>query len=404
MSMTVKNLTYFDNKEEHGPIYDWGAVFREYRKLNVPGGLYDPTRTPVDKAHICDIISIRARGKTTGWLLIGMILNQMYGCTTAYVRQVEDMTAPVNARELFDVICTYKRGYYVEQITKGEYNSIMIQDRRAYFCRVNEMGEVTAKAENPWLNLLSIDRAPFYKSALNLPNCNLIIFDEFISPRYADNEFVQFNDLLSTVIRKRRTPIVVMLANNITSQSPYFREQEISKEVKKMQIGDAKILYSSKGTAIYVEIDKPPKTNRHNSIVNQLFFGFSNPRLAAITGDTTNAWVFDIYPHITHCDDEKVIDRKLYIDVSGDLLNVEITQRDDLGLVANIHPAFYTYKDSTILTTGEIDDIRKQYATGFSAAAIVLWKLYKQNRVFFSDNETGATFLQYVDMCKLSRR
>ena len=114
--------------------------------------------------------------------------------------------------------------------------------------------------------------------------------------------------------------------------------------------------------------------------------------------------MFDIYPHITHCDDEKVIDRKLYIDVSGDLLNVEITQRDDLGLVANIHPAFYTYKDSTILTTGEIDDIRKQYATGFSAAAIMLWKLYKQNRVFFSDNETGATFLQYVDMCKLSRR
>lgn len=404
MSMMTKNLTYYDDKEEHGAIYDWKLIFSEYRKLRVPSGLYDPTRTPVEQAHICDIISIRARGKTTAWLLIGMIINKLYGGTTAYIRQTEEMTAPVNSRELFDIICTYDRGRYVEQITEGEYNSIMIQDRRAYYCKLNEVGDVEKKCETPWLNILSIDRSFYYKSSLNLPNCNLIIFDEFISNKYSENEFVQFNDLLSTIIRKRRTPVVVMLANNISVNTPYFREQEIQREVKKMQIGDTKICYTSKGTPIYVEIDKPPKISNHTSIINRLFFGFSNPKLAAITGDSANAWVFDCYPHITHAEEEKIIDRRLYIDVSGETLNVEITFRNDIGLVANVHPAYYPKKDSNILTVGVIDDPRKQYGPGVSKNALALWKLYKQNRVFYSDNETGSLFSMYVDMCKVSKR
>lgn len=400
----ILNLTFYDDKEEHGAIYDWGEIFREYRKLKVPEGLYDPCRTPVDKAHICDIISIRARGKTTAWLLIGMIINQKYGGTSAYIRQVEEMTAPVNSGELFGVINGYERGRYVRQITNDKYNHVIIRERKAYFCRLNDAGEIEEIATEHWLNLLSIDRSFLYKSTLNLPNCNLILYDEFISDRYAENEFVKFNDLLSTIIRKRRTPVVIMLANNISVHSPYFREQEISREVKQMKLGDAKICYSSKGTAVYVEIDKPPKTSRHASIVNRLFFGFSNPGLASITGDTENAWSFECYPHITHTDDERTVERRLYIDVDNEYLQVEIMTREDLGLVANVHPATRTHNDSIILTCGEITNNQQQFGFGLCAAAVVLWKLYKLNRVYYADNETGSLFNQYLNMCKISKR
>lgn len=402
--LRISNLTYYDNKEEHGPVIDWGLVFQEYRKLKVPAGLYDPTRTPVDKAHLCDIISIRSRGKTTAWLLIGLIVWQIYGCTTAYIRQIEDMTAPVNSGELLNILITYERGRYIRQITNEEYNSIIIHDRRAYLVLIDDNGQIVKKCEQAWLNLLSIDRSEIYKSSLNLPLCALIMFDEFISRYYANNEFVAFNQLLSTIIRKRRTPIVVMLANNIDVHNQYFREQEISRDVMKMKIGESKIIYSSKGTPVYVEIDKPPKASKHVSIVNRLFFGFSNPKLASITGESENAWEFDIYPHITHEDDEKFIARNLYLDVNDEFLNVEIVAQPTLGLVAFVHPSTRSYRDSIILTTGPITDPRHQFGQGFAPAAVALWMLYKKNKVYFADNETGSMFDQYVNMCKIAKK
>lgn len=401
--MTMK-LTYYDNKEEHGEVYNWRYIFSLYKKLKVPAEFYDPTKTPIDKIHIADIISIRARGKTTAWLLVALLCHCEYGTQIAYIRQREDMLAPVNARELFNVINTYQDGRYIKQITHGEYNFIFVKDRRAYLGWLSEeTGEIEKKTTEPWLYMLSVDRNYLYKSSLNLPRGNLIIYDEFISKEYRPNEFIQFNDLLSTIIRKRITPVVIMLANNIDVTSPYFREQEISKDVKKLKLGESKICYTTKSMPVYVEIDKPNKTARHTNIINRLFFGYSNPRLTSITGEC-DAWVFDNYQHITHEDDEELLYNHLYLSVGDDLLNVEFLNQPTLGIVCHVHPATCTYKDSIILTCGDITKPQEQYRTGIAKPAAALWKMYSANKIYFADNETGTLFDQYIDMCKVSHR
>ena len=403
MTKSLSTIRYYDNKEEHGPIYNWREVFADYKRLKVPDEYYDPTKTPVDKCHVNNIISIRSRGKTTGWLLIGMLAYKRWGCKTVYIRQLEDMLAPVNARELFDVINTYKQGWYVRAVSDEEYNYILVKDRRAYFARINENGEIEKRETEPWLYMVSVDRNYLYKSSFNVPDANLIIYDEFISNKFAPNEFVQYNDLLSTIIRKRLTPIIVMLANNINVNSEYFREEEISREVKKMNQGDAKICYTTKGMPIYVEIDKPKKQERHLGLLRNLFFGYDNPKLTSITGDS-GAWVFEMYPHIVHEEDEERLARNLYIDTGEDLLNVEFVLQPKLGLVAHVHLGLRTYDDSVILTVGDITDNRQQFGYGRVRLAAALWELYKVNRVYYADNETGTLFKQYVNMCKISKK
>lgn len=398
-------IQYYENKVTRGPIYDWGAVFADYNRLGVPEGLYDPTKTPMEKCRWNAIISIRSRGKTTAWLLIGMIVNRKYGCQVSYIRETEEMLAPVNSRELFDTINKYEGGRYILDITGGEYNYIHVKDRRAYFAHLDENGEMDRKETEPWLYMISIDRNFYYKSSLNLPEGNLILFDEFISNKYAENEFVFLCDILKTIIRKRYTPRIILLANNIDFTTPYFRELEVSIEVKKMQMGDSKICYSSGGTPVYVELDKvPEKEKKSQGIFNRLFFGFKNPKLVSITGEGVNAWAIDIYPHITHEEDEELLDQRLYIDVTEEYLQVEFVEKPTLGLVANIHPANEPKRDSVILTTDEITDNRQDFAFGKSAIATALWKLYTVNRCFYSDNETGARFKQYVSMAKIAKR
>lgn len=398
-------MSYYENKKIRGPIYNWREVFAEYNRLGVPEGLYDPTKTPVEKCRWNAIISIRSRGKTTAWLLIGMIVNRKYGCQVSYIRETEDMLAPVNARELFKTINEYEGGRYIRDMTDEQYNYILVKDRRGYFAHIDEKGDVDRRETEPWFYMLSIDRNFYYKSSLNLPEGNLILFDEFISNKYKENDFIYLCDINKTIIRKRLTPVIIMLANNIDISTPYFRELEISHEVKKLEIGESKICYSSGGTAVYVELDKvPEKEKKNQSIFNRLFFGFKNPKLVAITGEGSSAWAIDIYPHITHEPDEELLDRRLYIDVTEELLNVEFVLKPTLGLVANIHPANEPKRDSVILTTEEITDPRQDYAFGKSAIATALWKLYTVNRCFYSDNETGARFKQYINMAKVAKR
>ena len=74
--MRVRNIEYWDNKEEHGIKYDWNAIMRTYRQLMRQAGyndpLYDPSTIPWDNAKYFQLLSERAAGKTTNLILIGI--------------------------------------------------------------------------------------------------------------------------------------------------------------------------------------------------------------------------------------------------------------------------------------------------------------------------------------------
>lgn len=387
-------IKYYDNKESHGTLIDWNEVRKAYKKLNTPKDYYNPCTLPLETCPYSDILSERSIGKTTNLLLFGMCANKLYGTVIQYIRQSEEMTAPSVARELLDTILNYDGGRYVRQLTDDKYNSIYVHWRRAYYCLRDDEGKVIDQSEDPFLVMLSIDRNLSYKSSYNAPKGDFIIYDEFIGKPASETEFVNFMDLLKTIIRQRKTPRVILSANTINLNHSYFREQEISKEVRKLKIGDSEIFTTERGTRIYVEIFGAKQTQIKRDI-NKMFFGFKNPRLSSITG-TDAVWSFDCYPHIVVNEKDKYVTRRLRIKHCDMLLQADIMETEDRGIIANIHPATTTYSDSIVLTNGEVWARNELFGVGKGQLCELFWRLYRANKVYYDSNETGALLAEYV--------
>lgn len=398
-SMMMEKIKYYDNKEEHGIIIDWQKVFKEYRRIIKAAGvtdpIYDPTTAPVNDAKYFELLSERSSGKTTNWLIIGCILNKMYGTIIQYVRQSEDMTAPSVAGEIFRVILSYNNGCYVPLLTDGKYRGIYIHWKKAYFCNYDKNGKPCDIASDNFLQFLSIDKNFDYKSSYNAPKGDLILYDEFIGKYTPTNEFVDFSDLTKTIIRKRKTPIIVMLANTINRNHIYFKELEISKAIKSLKVGQHTIETTEKGTRVYIELIGL-KQSAIKQEINRLFYGFNNPKLAAITGGEI-AWAFDPVPHIVNSETDEIINRFFRIDTGDVMLQLDIVKTEDRGLIINCHECTKTYKDSVIFTLGEIRENNQIYGIGKNNPyARLIWKLYEQNKFYYDSNETGSLVKNYL--------
>ena len=384
---------YIDGKETNGLKYDFSLIRKEFRKLKIPQEFYNPIKCPFEKCKWFVNLSDRSTGKTTNWILLGMIMHKLYGTTIQYIRQTNDMIAPRNSKNLFDTILSCG---YVEKITEGEYNTIVYKARRWYYATSDENGNIINQANKHFMCMLSIDNAENYKSSYNAPYGDIIIFDEFIGKYYYRNEFVRFNDLLKTIIRDRQSPIIVMLANTIEKNSQYFNELEIYNTVQNMHPGDNDIITSDRGTTIYVELlESGIKKQKSRSIVNKLFFGWKNPLISSITGDD---WAIDNYPH-TPTEPCKVVLKKYYLSFNNNLLALDILHNDKIGLFVSVHYASRTYDDSIIFTIEDITERNKRYRFGYTKSDKKLWELYKRNKFFYASNDLGSLLENYVKQC-----
>ena len=402
----MEKIKYYDNKEEHGIIIDWPKVWKEYRRIIKAAGIkepiYDPTTAPVNDAKYFDLLSERASGKTTNWLIVGMILNQMYGTQTQYIRQTEDMIKPSIAGEIFRVIVSYNDGCYVPLITHNKYRGIYIHWKKAYFCNYDEKGKPCDIAEDHFLQFLSIDNNFDYKSTYNAPKGDLIIYDEHIGRNYAPNEFIDFMDLTKSIIRKRKTPIIIMCANTINRNHPHFKELEVSRDIKDLKVGQHKIVTTEKGTRVYIELIGL-KQSAIKQEINRLFYGFNNPKMAAITGSDI-AWAFDPVPHIVNDETDVIINRIFHLDCNDVMLQLDIVNTEDRGLIINCHECTRLYKDSVIFTLGEIRQTNQIYGVGKNNPyATLIWRLYEQNKWYYDSNETGSLVKNYLRTYKQLR-
>lgn len=381
---------FIDGKRTNGIIYDYPTIRKEFRKLKIPTEFYNPSKCPFDKCKWFINLSDRSTGKTTNWLLFGMIMNKLYGTVIQYVRQTNDMITPRNSKNLFDTILDNN---YVSKLTDGKYNTIVYKAKRWYYAIADDNGEIIEQKNNHFMCMLSIDNAENYKSSYNAPYGDIIIFDEFIGKYYYRNEFVRFNDLLKTIIRDRQAPIIVLLANTIDKNSQYFNELEIYNTVQQMKQGDSEIITSERGTNIYVEIlESGVKKQKTRSIVNTLFFGWKNPLISSITGDD---WAINNYPHIPQYN-SRVILKRYYLDFNNTLLALDVKNCNEIGVYVAVHRATRTYDDSIIFTIGEIDKNNKRFRFGFSPSDKRLWELYKRNKFYYASNDLGSLLDNYV--------
>lgn len=402
----MNNIKFINDDITKGVLYDWKLIIKEFVKLGVPAHVYTPLHCPFDKAHLFVNLSDRSVGKTTNWLLLGHIMNKLYGTTMHYIRDREDMITPKALKDLYETILEYD---YISKLTDGKWNSVFYRARRWYYCNVDEFGEVQEIDEKHFMFCCSVEKGELLKSSYNSPRGDFILYDECIGKYYPPNNFVYFCDLLKTIIRDRVSPIVIFSANTIDKNSPLFNELEIFDPIQIMQQGDSRMITTDGGTNIYVEIiGQNAERQKKRSIVNKLFFGFKNPMLASITGAD---WAVKYYPHIPpqketvhrEAENVEILAQNIYIQFNTKYVRLDIVKNEKRGTCVYCHWSGepLRYEDSYIFTAGEVLDTRFHFKFGKLSAPLpkFIWTKYKENLFFYATNDVGAFVESYVKYC-----
>lgn len=386
-------IEYINGNRLDGVDYDFNFLRNEFKRLKCPKDVYNPSHLPFESCKWFITLSERARGKTTNLLLFGMLIWWHYGTGICYVRSSEQMIMPKASKDLFSNIISWG---YVGKISKGKYNTIMYKSRRWYFAHADEDGNIDLQSPEPFCIMLSIDKNEQYKSVLETKN-DFIIFDEFIERYYYPNQFILFCDLCKTILRERKSGMICLSANTIDINTPWFNELEIREEVERLGQGDSEIATTPKGTKVYCEIlgKKEPKANRKQQIFNRMYYGFSNPKLASITGADT--WAMYNYPHTP--EKFKILQKNHYLTYNDKLINLEICESESGTVFINCHLATKTYDDSVIYSLDFSTDLKHRYRFGITMVDKFIWKKFEQNLFTYADNSIGSLVEKYVDTC-----
>lgn len=232
----------------------------------------------------------RSNGKTTAVLKHALIdhIESGYVNQLAIVRRWEEDFKGKNGQQMFENIVSLG---WVKEYTKDKYNAVYYYSQRWYLCKYDEDGNKVAQSEKPFALGFAITSEEHYKST-SYPDIITILFDEFITRSYyLPEEFVKFQNLLSTIIRLRTNVIIFMCGNTINKFCPYFAEMGLS-GIKKQPKGTIDIYtYGESTLKVAVEYsDFPSKKKASNK-----YFAFNNPKLEMITH---GGWEIDIYPHL----------------------------------------------------------------------------------------------------------
>ena len=385
-------VKYLDNNKEHGIKYDFNLIRKEFAKLHCPESAYNPFKSHILKSGKWYVdLSERSTGKSTNWILLGMVMYKLYGTQTVYIRETVDMIRPAHSRQLFRTILEWD---YVRKVTDGAYNDVKYASRAWYF----HNSEKDISAPEPFMVTLSLDENILNKSSFNAPRGDLIIFDEFVSRHNYANQFVDLCDTIKTVVRERDSALIVLLANTIDRHSFWFKELGIYEEIQRMDIDTAKEFTNKGGTLISIALmgKKANQMPEHRKEHNRKFFGFLNPKLNAITGGD---WAMRIYPHPPKAlDDDKPvkISYNRYIRHNNYIMNLELYRSNELGLYVICHKANDTYPDSIIYTLEDISNKQERYKWGESKIDKLLYKLLKANKWYYATNMEGSLMDSYI--------
>lgn len=366
---------------------NWDKVSIEFSKLKCPKDIDKPKINELKENTYYICMSERKRGKTTNWLLVGLVLNKLYGIVPQLVRQNVEMTTKSIMSDCMAVINEY--GYPLK-LTNKKWNHIYYDYMSKRFIYANIIdGKIVEKDEKTIIKVLSIDRSYEYKSGYNAPLGDLIIYDEFISKKINQNEIENFFHLISTVFRNRDNCKIVMIANTIAKNNPYFENLSIRRTIQNMNQGDCARITTKKGTKLYVEI-LGKKQDSKTKLINRLYFGFDSPSVESITGDTL--WEYYDLPRIPKKEcQEKIIDRSFSLKIfENEYVAINITEKFNIYVNKIINPK------NIILTNvrGNKREIYGLYNKNFENFII---NSIKQNRIFYSSMEVCNDFMSYVN-------
>ena len=176
-----------------------------------------------------------------------------------YVRRRQEQTTRKIMRRLFEDISDYTE----EQI--GDFLKYST-DKGFYYLDENDVEHIVGYA-------MSVEMGVTQKG-IPWNDVKLIMFDEFLEYGFPiEDEWAKFQNLISTIVRKREDVEIFMLANTVTKFSEYFAHFGI--DPKKLKQGE--ITYGKHQNGVTFAIEYCRSANIVNGIKQKnMYLGFDN--------------------------------------------------------------------------------------------------------------------------------
>lgn len=330
------------------------------------------------------IMGERSNGKT--YSVCKLIIENFLktGTFGVYIRRYADEILPSNIKGLFNP-------FDIEKLSKGKYNKIMYRGKTFEIGTydydkdkwIHKEPLCFTAALNTWENAKGPDRGVV----------GIILFDEFLTRRYyLANEFLSFQNVLSSFIRDRENVKIFMVGNTVSFYSPYFEEFELE-NIKEMKPGDLSCYSFQNGTKIAVDYCESVGETKSSA----KFFNFNSKKANMIT---TGKWEIPDYPHYgKSIDFVRDVVFKFYIMFDNDIICGNIVQkRNEVFLYFHAQTKELNEDDDLfIYSIDKSADPRRctTFRQGQLEPQRLINTLLAQSRIFFSTNKVGEIFNNY---------
>lgn len=337
----------------------------------------------------------RSNGKTYSALDYAVDNYIKTGEQFAYLRRYGEDIRKKNLSNLFSGHIENGR---ISALSNGAFNSVDYTTSKFYLqnVTVDEDGCTDIyKNDEPMGFAFDLNSMEHYKST-SFPKITTIIFDEFMSRTgYLPNEWVLFANTLSTIIRHRNNVKIVLLGNTVNKYCPYFSEMGLS-HIKEQKPGTVDV-YNYADTGLKVICEYTPSSTKKGGKASDVYFAFDNPELKMIT---SGSWEIAIYPHLDVKIRPKDIIANFFIEFNDELLHGEVISLES-GPFIFLHAKTTPIKneDSDIVYTSKASskwNYKMCLTRHTDKLTIFIMKCVRENKIFYSTNEIGETFRNYL--------
>lgn len=354
----------------------------------------------VPDAQIYMVYGERTNGKTYSSLSYAMENYITKDEQFVYVRRLSESVRASYMRLLFNGM--RKTGELHKWLVQRGYEDLDFYSG-AFWATITNEKKKRERIDRPCGYTMSVNTWETAKGG-SIPDATTIIFDEFLTRKfYLPNEPVLFENLVSSIVRERDNVKIIMLANTVSWQSPYFTEWGINH-----------IRGQKQGTYdVYQTGDNKRKivvcyTEHRGAKASDVYFNYDNPRSRMIMDGT---WETAMYPRIPSNLEGWVKGEPSYIStLDGWTVKLEPCQTPD-GLPVllcwdcnrvitsdeypYVHPL---YKDRIVYTDVLYPAANIKFAITKHSDRYTMFILncIKQGRVFYANNTVGENVRNYL--------
>lgn len=343
-------------------------------------------------AYYYMVFGERSDGKTFSSLDYCLERHSKTGEQFAYIRRWGEDIRKKNLSELFS---GHEENGRISHWYNGEWNRVYYGSGKFYLEKTDQDGKVI-RSEEPIGYAFDLNGMEHYKS-ISFPRVTTIIFDEFISRNgYLPNEWILFTNTLSTIIRLRTNVKIIMLGNTVNKYGcPYFPEMGLS-HIKDQKPGTVDIYRYGDGS-LQIAVEYSGSSKKNGGKPSDVYFAFDNPELKMIT---TGAWEMAIYPHLEVKYKPKDVIVNFFIKYEEITLHGEVVSIDT-GLFIFLHQKTTPIKDENndvVYTSSPSQkwNYKMCLTKQRDKLSALILRCLKENKVFYSSNEIGEVFRNYV--------